>query len=56
VGLFSYGDRVRASVVGDKVYFPNCNDVQFIADSFQEVLISLGKEVDLPDDLIFCTE
>jgi hypothetical protein len=44
MGVFTYGDRVRATVVGDRAYFPNDSDVMHIRDAFEKELFSMASE------------
>jgi hypothetical protein len=45
MGMFSYKNKVRATIIGDKAYFPNDNDIQCIRKAFEDELSILGNAV-----------
>lgn len=54
MGLFSYKDKVRACVVGDKAYYQNDTDIEFLTSAFENELTLLGRSIGMED--IFVSE
>lgn len=52
MGLFSYGGRCRATMVGDSTYFSK-SDVESLVTNFETEIYTLGKSLGMSDNEIF---
>lgn len=49
MGLFSYKNKVRATVIADKAYYPKDSDIEFLTKAFEDELTFLGESVGIRD-------
>jgi len=52
MGLFSYGGRCRATMVGDQTYLSK-SDVELLTKNFETEISELGKSLGMSESEIF---